>query len=76
MKTLVRGIYGSKILAEEFGVGPSILTQKQRLDWERAAEYTQLFYRYCAESQEAGEVGGREESRRLISWLDEMKAGN
>ena len=66
--------YFGRILVEQYGVEESVLTEKQRQDWDRAAEYTQLFYRYCLLCRETGGVIDLDESRWLIQELDALKA--
>ena len=39
--------YFSRLLTEEYGVRPHALTDSQRADWEKCAEYTQLLFRYA-----------------------------
>lgn len=65
--------YLGKLLAEDYGVGPTRLTEKQRRNWEEAAEYNRLFYSYCEDCLENGESGARFESGELLSILEARK---
>ena len=62
--------YLSRILAEEYGVTESRLTDRQYRDWEETVLTTRRFYAYADDRLEKGIRGGLYEKRELLEALN------
>lgn len=65
--------YLGSILAERYGVTPSLLTEKQKESWDTSAEYTRLFSEYYEQCLEKNEEKVLWESCYVMDILEERK---
>ena len=66
--------YLGRILTEEYGVEESSLTSEQKANWDKAAEYINLFYDFCDEAMRTGKHDVYYETRALIEQLSLRKS--
>ena len=63
--------YLGKLLVDDYGVKPSELTQKQKEDWDTAAQYSRRFYALCDEWIDTQRGRALYESTSLMEILDQ-----
>lgn len=62
--------YFGRILVEEYGVTESQLTNVQKQDWDKAADYSRRFYAYAEAQMAKGLTGTLMEDRETLALLD------
>jgi len=62
--------YLGRILAEDYGVTESRLTEKQYRAWDKAALYSRRFYAYAENRMEQGLYGSPYETREFMEILE------
>ena len=67
--------YLARFLAEEYGVTGGGLTESQRAEWDRSADYARRFYAYAEELAAAGEDVLISERIEVMDALDAMGGG-
>lgn len=65
--------YFGKILTEEYGLQPSVLTPQVQENWKKSAEYIRLFHDFCRERMENGQYDVYYETRAILEQLEARK---
>ena len=65
--------YFGKILTEEYGLQPSVLTPQVQENWKKSAEYIRLFHDFCRERMENGQYDVYYETRAILEQLETRK---